>query len=343
MTELIEPSEVQGPKTDFKALLAKVTRPNGSVNWAQFFTMLAALGGISAIGAAVGGGKGALAAAGSGLKGMTEGYEAGRESRLQSDKLELLGRRQTLDEEQEAARQKREEDERKGKAPATRTSHDIEGKEILEEWDTKTQTWKEVRKGRRPETPRNPPHTEKRQRYDQEGNIHYEERIDGKWVETAPPGRSPRREPPSEKPPPSSDLRTEIESRKKEIERLSLKVQQPDPANPGKTMLAMPPGNQEQIDKLKTEIEQFKTELKSRGETILQKLGKAGKATSDTTRTKGGEPDRLPAGEFDKLKEGVATARAKGLSDADIRSKLIAAAAREGKTLSETTLKMLGL
>lgn len=331
MTKFEEPDLVPQPKgPDASTIIRRATRPDGSINWAQVITALAGLGISAGIGAAAAGGKGALAGLGQGLSGLTGGYEQGRQSAIEEEKLTLLGRRQTREE-------KRDEEVHKSKAPTTRTSHDAQGNEILEEWDARTQTWKEVRRGRKPEISRTPPHTQTRQRYDTQGNIHYEEKIDGKWTETAPPGKAPStmKLPKEEKGPTSTEITAAIKDLDDEEKEIKARGKTPTDASGKTTSLkkVYDPEDQIRLD----EIAAQKKNLRSMRKPMIKLMAEAEKVRTDTSGADTPKPITITGEDFKKLQEAVRIYREKGLTDDQIRSKL------KAKNIDNPILKMLGL
>src|SRR3990167_1579869 len=84
------------PKPDVAATVKRHTRPDGSINWSQVLIALAGLGITTGIGAAMGGGRGALAAAGQGLLGLTAGFESARKSGLENEEIRKRGEDRAL-------------------------------------------------------------------------------------------------------------------------------------------------------------------------------------------------------------------------------------------------------
>ena len=109
------------PKPDAAEIIKKHTRPDGKINWSQVLLALAGMGITTGIGAAVGGGRGALTAVAEGLSGLTTGYERGAERREQN----ILN--------QEETGFRRAHEERRTKA-AERQADALEDKTRQEKW-----------------------------------------------------------------------------------------------------------------------------------------------------------------------------------------------------------------
>ena len=109
------------PKPDAAEIIKKHTRPDGKINWSQVLLALAGMGITTGIGAAVGGGRGALTAVAEGLSGLTTGYERGAERREQN----ILN--------QEETGFRRAHEERRTKA-AERQADALEDKAGQEKW-----------------------------------------------------------------------------------------------------------------------------------------------------------------------------------------------------------------
>lgn len=276
--------------------------------------------------AAIFGGKEGAAAVGGGVvEGFSTGLEGRRKAASEEKKLSLLDRKNTLDE-------TREEETRKRTARQSAANTYALRKVVLPDLhpDDKAAVDRaeadEAQKKREAES-RKAPATRNIRR----GNklVAQTWNSDTQTWENDKKGEGflPERTPKEEKAPSAAQLRTEIKDREEEIEDLSV-TRRDAQGQP------LPNPNQAEIDQLQTEVDQFKSELKSQGRTMIQKLGKV-RVNPDTIRTE--TPDPISDEEFNELKVAVANFRKAGLTDAQIREKL------KAKAVDETTFKTLGL